>query len=336
MYHQSQYAQKNPKSIIPDEVFEEYAGGAFLKGLNPILIVHDHPPMGRYIISLSILLFDNAKTIVVLMMVLSFIGVFLTARRLFKNSFLAFMPLIIFANEPLTINKLIYAPLPEPIHLPFIIFSIYLFMRSLESKRKWLHYIFISMLLGFVISIRFFVTGGVILLAMTATLLIAKQYGEVLKFYVTLPISLFVLSMSYLKTIIDSSSPLVVFSVQKYILAYHKSAFTNALSFWDLLLFNRWHTWWGDRRIISDPQWIFLWPVSTIVTYFGFLFMFVKKINIKPVELVIFLWVTLYSLMLSTGYTSTRYFFPIMPYLYILAVLAGVKVYAFHRKSKKS
>ena len=333
MYHQSQYTQKKPKSIITDEIFESYAGGAFLKGLSPILIVHDHPPMGRYIVSLSILLFDNSKTIIIFMLLLTFLGIYLTSRLIFKDNLLAVVPLFIFANEPLTLNKLLYAPLPEPIHLPFIIFSIYFFMRSLESKKKWRYYIIVSILLGFVISIRFFVTGGVVLFAMMLTLLVAKQYKEILKFGATLPLSIVVLVASYTRTIMDSGSVFQVFSIQKYILAYHKSAFTNAFSYWDLLLFNRWHTWWGERRIMSDPQWTFLWPASTLIAFLGLAFSAIKRIRFSLQELVVCFWVIFYSLMLSTGYTSTRYFFPVLPYLYILMVLSIIKIYGIFKKS---
>src|SRR5258706_7290029 len=62
-YYSSQYIKKVKPGIIPDETLEAFAAGTFLRGLNPILIVHDQPPLGRYILALSIILFDNVNTI---------------------------------------------------------------------------------------------------------------------------------------------------------------------------------------------------------------------------------------------------------------------------------
>ncbi|MDZ4228585.1 MAG: hypothetical protein U1E54_05055 [Candidatus Levybacteria bacterium] len=63
-YETSQYVQKKNPGIIPDDTFEAFVGGALLRGVNPIHIVHEHPPLGRYIIAFSILLFDNARTLI--------------------------------------------------------------------------------------------------------------------------------------------------------------------------------------------------------------------------------------------------------------------------------
>lgn len=334
VYEVSQYTTKNSSSYIPDETFEAYAGGAFLKGLNPILIVHDHPPLGRYIVSLSILLFDNSQTIIVFMLALSFLGIFLISKRILKNELISLLPLAIFANEPLTIGKLLYAPLPEPIQLPFIIFSIYFFMVSADFSKKIPFYVTVSFLLGIVISTRFFITGLVLLFSFLFFLLLKKEFRNILLLVLTLPLSLLILILSYTRTIQSGYSILQVFSIQKYILVYHKSAFVVPLSFWDLLLFNRWHTWWGNNSIISDPQWQIAWPAAVFLSIFKGIWVLIKKAPVTSDEIIIFLWVLFYCLTLSVGYTSTRYFMPILPFLYILGVSSMVYLvrYKLHAK----
>lgn len=334
-YYSSQYAKKDGAGIIPDETFESFAAGAFLKGMNPILIVHDHPPLGRYLLSLSIVFFDNASTLILFFLSLSFLGIFLISYLITKNIFLSLIPVAIFANEPLTLNKLLYAPLPEPVQLPFIIFAFYFFLLGIQNQKKILPFIVTSILLGFVISIRFFVTGALMVVVMGSYLLFFKRsMKELLIFGLTLPLSIIVLLLSYTKTIQDGYSVIQIFGVQKYILAYHKSAFTNAFSFWDLILFNRWHTWWGEYEILSDPQWRIYWPVAVIVTSLTTILALVKKIKITPYEIVLILWIVGYSLMLSTGYTSTRYFLPLLPFLYILLVVGFVKIVKLIRHDK--
>lgn len=326
-YYSSQYADPDAKGFIPDEIFEIFAAGAFLRGMNPIMIVHDHPPLGRYILSFSLLLFDNSKTIIIFCLIAAYAGIFLTARLVLKNNFLSLIPLAIFLNEPLNLNKLIYAPLPEPVQLPFIIFTIYFFLLSINKKDKRFYYILVAILLGFVVSIRFFVTGGVIALSMLIFLILTKRnIKDALYFSSFLPIALIVLVLSYTQTLRSGYSFIDLLGVQKYILDYHKSAFTNVFSFWDLILFNRWHTWWGERLILSDPHWNLFWPVSVILTASSLVLSLIRRINITREELVLMIFLIFYTLMLSVGYTSTRYFLPLLPYLYILAAAFGVRI----------
>ena len=306
-----------------------------MKGVNPIHIVHDHPPLGRYIVSLSILLFDNAQTIMLGLMSMTYIGIFLIGRKVMKDTLLALVPVAIFANEPLIVNKLISAPSPEPIQLPFILFAFYFFLVTIGSRQKVLFFALATLMLGFVISTRFFVTGLAILGTWSLYLLFIKRnIADLLKLYLVLPISLIVLVLAYTKTMMEGYSVIQIFGVQKYILAYHKSAFVHAFSYWDLLLFNKWHTWWGDQKILSDPQWVVLWPIAFISGIASFIWSIAKKIKIEEGEKIIFIWILVFSAMLSTGYTSTRYFLPVLPFMYILCV-SGVarliRVYGFHK-----
>ncbi len=320
-YHTSQYVLKVDPGIIPDQTLETFAGGAFLSGMNPILIVHDQPPMGRYILSLSILIFDNVSTVFVILAALSALGVFLIGRLSLKNSILAMIPLGVFLNEPLFLNTLNNLPLLEPIQLSFIIFSLYFFILGIQSKsnyRKW--FVLASIMLGFVISIRFFILGIFLLGTFLFYFLIDKKSRRKFPFFVlTLPLSVIILISSYFKTITSGYSIFHVFGIQKYIYMYHRSELGSPFSFWDLLFFNRWHTWWGDKAIASDIQWVILWPISALVSAGFFIAAFFKKIKMEEVDIIILIWVFMYSMLLSAGNVSVRYFMPLLPFLYILS-----------------
>jgi hypothetical protein len=343
LYYSSQYMIKKNPAIIPDQTLEAFAAGAFIKGMNPILIVHDQPPLGRYITGLSIIFFDNENTITIFLFFSSLFGIFLVSRQIFKNAAYALLPVLIFANEPLMRLRLIYMPLLESVQLPFIIFSIYFFMRMIGgAKRSGLGQIYkwgiiVSVTLGFIISIRYFVLGGALLLSYLLFFVIKRRYKEALCFISVLPLSLVVLAFSYTRTIVESHSIIKPFSVQKYIFTYQSSKFIEIGTVWDLLFFNRWHTWWGDRSISPDPNWILVWPVSTILAMtlgIGGIF---KKIKLSDRELVLFLWVCCYLVMLSVGYSSTRYFLPLLPFLYILAfsfIFRNKKIHGFFSKIK--
>ncbi len=327
-YYSSQFVQKKNPHIIPDETFRAFAGGAFLKGLNPILITHDHPPLGNYLIAFSILIFDNARTLMIPIMASSALGIYLISKLAIKNSLFALIPMGIFVNEPLFLNKFNFAPLVEPIQFPFILFSFYFFLRALgdEKYKKW--FILTSIFLGVVISTRFFVTGGVIVFCMILYLLYKeRRMGKKLLFFIfTLPLSLIVLVLSYTRTLMDGYTVIDVFRIQKYILAYHKSKFILPFSFWDLLLFNRWHTWWGNWSISSDSQWQITWPISVFLTFVYAVYGIIKKISFNDTEKFLFVWLIVYTATLSTGFSSTNYFFPIIPFFYILVASFSYKL----------
>lgn len=327
-YYSSQYVKKENPSIMPDQTLESFAAGSFLKGTNPILIIHDQPPLGRYILSLSILLFDNPNTIMVLLFFLSGLGVFLIARLVLKRTLVSFIPLAIFINEPLFLSKFYYTPLLEPIQLPFVIFALYFFIQGIVKKSyvKW--FILTSIMLGFVISIRFFILGAILLLAMVLYFLIKKQFNKKFAlFLLTLPIAILVLLASYTRTIQLGSPILHIFGIQKYIFYYHKAQLSLPFSFWDLLIFNRWHTWWGTRGITSDSQWILVWPISAFLTLAFSILGILKKISVSEPEKIIIIWIALYSLFLSLGETSTRYFPPLIPFIYIIATSFLIKMF---------
>lgn len=321
LYYSSQYVKKQNPSIIPDQTLESFAGGIFLKGINPILIIHDQPPLGRYIIALSIRLFDNPSTIFIPLLAFSLLGIFLIGRLAIGSTFAALIPVAIFANEPLFLSKISIGTLLESIQLPFIIFALYFFIKAIYEK-KFLHwFILTSAMLGFVISIRFFVLGAGLFLAMLIFFLLQRRIDRrMVSFLLFSPLSLIVLVLSYTKTLQSGYSIFQIFGIQKYILLYQQSKFILPFSFWDLLLFNRWHTWWGNNAISQDPQWIIFWPIALVLTAVFLGSAIGKRIVINDGEKIILLWVGVVCIMLSTGYTSTRYFLPVIPFLYILAV----------------
>ena len=320
-YYSSQYVEKENPGIMPDQTFEAFAGGAFLRGVNPINIVHEHPPMGRYIIAFSILLFDNASTLIPPLLALSLVACFLIAKIVIKNSLLALVPVAIFSNDPLFISKLQYTPLLEAIQLPFILLSLYFFIKGIKDEKSFRWFVVASLMVGFVISIRFFILGMTLFSAMFLYFIIKKRFNKQLVYFaISIPISLIVLFASYTKTILDGYSLWQILGVQKYLFYYHQTKLENFFSFWDLILFNRWHTWWGDRSIIHDNTWFIAWPMAVFSTFSFLIASFMKIVRMNEEEKFLSIWVVIYCGLLSIGNSTTRYFLPLVPVLYILMV----------------
>ena len=334
MYYNSQFVKKKNPGIIPDEKIYAFGGGIFLKGLNPILIVHDHPPLGRYIISFSILLFDNSSTIPIFLLFSSAIGVFLISYEIFKNKFISLVPTGIFMNEPLFLTKFSFSPLLETIQLPFIIFGIYFFIKGVSEKNFGRWFFLTSIMLGFVISTRFFIPGLFMVFAFIAYFILNKMFlnRRMILFLAYLPVCLLILISSYARTIQSGYSIWQIFGIQKYIYYYQSSKLILPFSFWDLLFFNKWHTWWGDMRILSDSNWIILWPISFLLSFILFILVLARRVGLQTGEKIVFLWIIFYMAMLSAGTATTRFFLPLSPFFYILSVSCVKKIYTIAAK----
>jgi hypothetical protein len=195
------------------------------------------------------------------------------------------------------------------------------------QKKNYLPwFIIVALLLGAVISIRYFVLGAALAASFILYLLLKKKIKQSIILIASFSLSLLVLLGSYFQTFNAGYSLIKVLGIQKYIFVYHKSAFTQPFTFWDLLFFNRWHTWWADNAILSDAEWSILWPISVIIIIFSVVFYLWRKLALSPAQKILLLWVSVYSIMLSVGYTSTRYFLPLIPFLYILATSFAVKI----------
>lgn len=329
-YYSSQYVQKENPEIIPDEIFNGFAGGFFLLGNNPIHIVHDHPPLGRYLISLSILIFKNEHLLIIFCQFLTLFSLYLISKNLIKRKIVALIPLFIFAFEPLYLNQFKYTPLLEPIQLPFIFLSLYFIYRSISSKKR-IDFFLTSILIGLVISIRFFPVGMFLYFTWLFSVFMANK-RQIKKVILSSPLILIILLATYFKCFGEGYSLKQVLGIQRYIYEYHQSQLMMPFFAFDLLLFNRWHTWWGERLIIADPQWRIWWPVSFFITLLGVVSRFKKYFlkKDKPLELILVTWVVIYLVFLSLGQATTRYFFPLLPILYILSVHYFIKLGKIH------
>src|SRR3989338_8248019 len=209
----------------------------------------------------------------------------------------------------------------EASQLPFILLSLYFFIRGIRSEKSFGWFALASLMVGFVISIRFFILGITLFCAMFLYFVIKKRFNkQFIYFVISTPISLIVLFASYAKTILDGYSLWQILGVQKYMLYYHQTKLENSFSFWDLILFNRWHTWWGDRSIVRDSTWFIAWPISMFSAFSFLISSFMKIMRMNEGEKFLSIWVSVYCGLLSIGNSTTRYFLPLVPILYILTI----------------
>jgi hypothetical protein len=336
IYLQSQYVSKHPTAFIPDEIINTYAGAEYIKGVNPILIASDTPPMGRYMIGLSILLFNNENVVTLIFALLSVVLMFLVSRQIFNSVKLSVIPPLLFSFEPIFKNQLAYSPLLDIFQLVFLLSCFYFFNKGLNTKKTLAFFIIANLALGLFISTKFFITGLTIVAAWYGVLVIRRQWEKVKSLSVALPISIAVLLLSYARVLAFGYTINKFLGIQKYVFIYHKTQLILPFSIWPLLLFNKWFVWYGNNPVISDPQWMITWPIITILSIITiFLYLF-NKISRNKYVLVLMFWVFFYIGFFSFGQIASRYFVILLPILYIISLYGLIEILKLLKNNESS
>src|SRR5215469_13797854 len=222
-YLDSQYANKHPKGFLPDETVYAYAGGAFVQGANPLLIIPDAPPLGKYFIGLSILTFNNEHDVILVFTILSLVLLFILSRQIFSSIPLSLIPVFLLSSELLFKNQMVYTPLFDIMQLAFILAIFIVFNIGFTAKRKdYVYFGIVCLLLGCFISIKFFASGITILVAWYIVLLSHKKNKKALMLTVFTPLIPIALLLSYARVFAFGYSLRKLVGAQKWIFIYHQ------------------------------------------------------------------------------------------------------------------
>lgn len=325
-YLDSQYVNKHPVGWVPDEAINAYAGGAYIKGANPVFIAPDTPPLGRYSIGLSALIFNNESTVILFCEILSLILLYLLSYQVFKSKFLALAPPFFLSFESMFKNQLVYAPLLDIIQLVFLLSAFILFNQALKSKKSLFYLFLANVSLGCFISTKFFITGFTIIGAFYLVLFLKKDKKRLLQLTLTLPVSLIILLSSYIRVFAYGYTFNKFLGIQKWVFLYHKSQLILPFSIWPLILLNRWYVWYGNKPVITDAQWVITWPIVTIASIITVILGVLKKIKLNESLWVLIAWVALYFAFFSFGQIASRYFVILIPVLYVVAIYGIIEV----------
>lgn len=326
-YLDSQYVNKHPKYWIVDQAAFSYAGSELIRGANPVLFIPDAPPLGKYLIGTSEILFNNENITNVLFGVASLVVLYFLSLQILKDHILALLPSFFYSFEPMYKNQYSNTPLFDIIQLVFILFYFYFFNRAKSSKQHTLlFFVIASLFLGFFISTKFFITGLPIVFASLFVLFIRLHKNKAATYIATLPISLCILLFSYIRVFAFHYTLNRFLGIQKWVFLYHKSQLILPFSVWSLLLFNRWYVWFGTKPVISDPQWFITWPIITIVSLLTMIFYLGNMINHSEAIEVLMVWSVSYLLFLSFGEIFSRYFIILLPVFYIIAIF-GIRAF---------
>jgi len=314
-FNHSQYRVKN-SGVIPDETVYSYAAGAYLHGIDPILVNSERAPLGKYFFSLSILLFKNDTFIILPFGLLTLVALWLLGNQVLRDRWLALIPVIILSFEPLFLNQFIYVPLLDIVQIPFILLSLYFFIREEKSGRFWVT----SAMVGLVMATKTIYTGLLLYSVFGVYLAITRQYKKILYLLFSSAISVIIFCLSYLRTFLSGYSFYQFIGFQKWILQYDESKLLYPFSIWRLVFVNQWQAWWGDFSILRADDWRITWPIFTGATFLTGILVVLRKLKTFPALSIALLWIVIYGVFISLGISSSRFLLPLLPVCYIIGI----------------
>lgn len=337
MFGASQYSMKEWKYWLPDETVYAYAGGAYLKGANPILVESTQPPLGKYLIGLSIFLTGNENSFIALFFVFLLFGIYILIRMMTGNTIIALMGMGIASYEPLFIDQLTYTPLLDMFHITFILYAILLASYAIK-KSKPMYIVLSFVCLTASMMTKVWVMGFVYMVAITLYIVIKKP-----KYYVYIILGGIVMVFGtlavYARLVFDNYSIIEILKVQKWLYWYHNSKINRFGTIWPLIFLNKWYVWWGDSPIIKDANWSLTWPIvvgSGIGSSIYSLWSMIKKT--EPAIQISALSILTHAIFMSLGQATARYLLPFLPICYsmmIWAIFSIVKLGIYKRHHSK-
>lgn len=320
-YLDSQYINKKAVNWLRDEVVFSYAGGALIKGTNPVLVIPDAPPFGKYLIGLSILFFNNDSIFTALFGILSLVLLYILSNMILKNRIISLMPVFLYSSETMFKNQFIFTPLMDLFQLVFILaFFILLIRGDLSSKKTIYYFLAANLFLGFFISTKFFASGLTIVVSASLWFLLHKDLKKLGKYLVTLPVAVLVLLASYSRVFAFGYDLDRFLGIQKWVFLYHQSKVILPFSIWPLLMMNQWHVWFGEKAVITDSQWSVTWPIITILSFLTIILYLTKYLKRQKEVEILMIWSVCYLLFFSVGHIFSRYFIILLPAMYIISI----------------
>lgn len=307
-YLNSQWVNPHSTESIGDDGLYAYVGWEYIHGLDPTLLQAETPPLGKYLIGLSILIFKNQNIFALIVGILALGTFYMLNLELFKNKLLAIIPVFLFSLEPIYYEQL-RAPYLDLLQLLF------LFLTFLFVYRK--KYLVSAIFLGCFAATKFTYVAVIVAFSIGVYLVFQRKFPDVKKFTISLGLGLFVFLLSYAQFFLLGHSLREFLALQKWILHFYSiGAKPQILGMAFPLLFSgTWYTWWGE--IIQVREWTIMWPIIFVSSIFAVVAM-IK--NYKTNFLLLALWCIFYLIFLTFTPVFPRYLLLILPFMYNLFI----------------
>lgn len=324
---------------ISDATLYTYVGYEYVNGASPTLLNPEHPPLGKYLIGLSIKIFNNEKVILLIFGFITLITVFLMVFISTGSYLSSSIAVLLTTSHSLFIDQLIHGPQLELFQLVFLLLLI-LHLILYEMKNKIYYLIGAIFSYGFLLSTKIFLTHFILFSAWLGVLTLFSRRFK-LREWISLQCGgILVFLSSYAIFFIKGGNFRQWLGVQKYILVFYKQAGINIIEFAGnylrLIFTGSWKFWSDNNPVTHYNEWSFTWNIVFVVTLFV-IYKIVKqkdRRNISFSEWMLVSFIVIYNLYLFIIPMFPRYLLLLfIPMIILISI--HFNTYLSYEKKKK-
>jgi hypothetical protein len=308
-YQKSQWVIPNSKNSIGDDGLYAYHGWILLHGGDPSLVNPEVPPLGKYLIGVTELLFNNNNIFGLFTSLLLLTVFYLMNMQLFRNKLVAFLPIFLFSFEPLFTQQFMGSYL-DSLHVSFLLLTFLFFYRK--------QFVLSSIFLGCFAMTKFSYLAGFAAFSMVLyTFLVMRK--ELYSYLISLFMVPIVGMLSYLRFFLLGHTPFDYLRLQKYIVSFYSTG-AKATVFgmvFPMIFLNKWYTWWDGVQ--SMAEWTIGWPLTFVGAVYSLRFI---RRNLASPFFHQLLWCCCYLVFLLLTPVFSRYLLLLLPFLYNLSIWA--------------
>lgn len=330
LYSQSQYViGERSKGGIGDDGLYAFAGYYYVFARGDISSVNfEHPPLGKYLIGLSILIFGNQNVINLFYLALLLSGIYILAKYIGLSSPGSFISVLIVASDPLFLDHLLRSQLDLPFTL-FFMGAVYFFVRGLKAPARFLYS---NMLWGAAFATRFF--PAFVFIFLLELVFVVRRKNSIKYFLLTSAIIPIIYLITHAMFFVYHPSFAEFLQHKRWMLSWFSGTVISIGNIWRSLM-TGWYTNSSGVLRQSDHWWI----VVPIVIVSSILSPFVKFISRSAVWYLYLLstLILVYLTFLSNG--DQKFVMPIYPILVVLSVRTLTYLYSIiliHAKRGRS
>jgi len=320
-YENSQWAKGwHATTSMSDAELYAFSGWDLINGGNPNNINGGVPPLGKFFIGFSIILFQNPNVISIFWAIGVLILMYQVGIRILNNKLFVLMSIVLFSFDKLFLEQINTSMLDLPL-LFFILLATLFLLKGIEKEK---YFLFSILSLSAVATTKMYplslVVGGIFILF----LVLRKDFFRLRRYLRYLPFGILLYFIIYMPFFFHNS--LFDFAYLHYWIVHFVRNQVPNYHFFEILrilFLGKWLFWIPDPpnvnfilEIRSVPQWSFLWAIGAILTLFGFFKSLLRKEfdNKFLVRLV----VIGYLLFFLFSLPYPRYILPILPFLYLI------------------
>jgi hypothetical protein len=325
-FDQSQYAQGDKSSyILSDSELNTLRGYLYVeKGIDMEKFIPGHPPLASYLLGISIAIFNNQYIASLIIGVVSLFFLYKICILLTGIKFMSLVITLLFSLEPIFRSQLNDSML-DIFQMCFGLIAAYYFLVWIKYNRI-IGLILSQIFIGFVLSTKFVLSGAPLPMALAISTILLNNFQKFKKYIFTLPLIAIGYLIGHITYFFYHISLVSFIKYQRYIIDWwFGSAQTPPFQVWDMIFFNRWHTWWGNMDVVSIDIWRITWPTVFLLSLLSLLLIIFRRLNSKYI-IPLYLWLIISLLLYSFATVYPRHLLYIFPVAYILASLAIINL----------